>query len=64
MRVLTQYPAVLALRLLVDTVGNVFAYGGGVANYVIIYFCVDLNAYVPDQMAQFVSRVPFPFQFY
>lgn len=56
-RLLDQYPMLLGLRFLVNLVGNGFAYAGAVANYVILYFCVDLEAYTAADMSALISQV-------
>lgn len=63
-RLLDQYPMLLGLRFLVNLVGNCFAYAGGVANYVILYFCVDLNTYTAADMAALISQVRWEYLFW
>lgn len=58
-RILDEYPRLLGLQFIVDMVGNVFAYAGGVANYVILFFCLDMSAYSAADLSALISQGSF-----
>ena len=58
-KLLELYPLLLALKFLSTAVGNIFAFAGGVANYVILSFCVDLNALSGGDMSARISAGSF-----
>lgn len=56
-RIFIQSPIVLGMQFFMNVIGNFFAYVGGVANYVIIYWTTDFTQYTAAELSEFISQV-------
>jgi ABC-type uncharacterized transport system fused permease/ATPase subunit len=56
-RIYSHTKLVLGLQFFLNLIGNLFAYLGGVANYVILYWTTDFTQFTAAQLSEFISRV-------